>query len=378
MPARVLATHLPEPPPGRTIALALGKAAAEMAATAEANWPGSLSGLAVAPHGTCADLERIELTTAAHPVPDAASVAAAERLLALAEGAGEGDLVLVLLSGGASSLACLPGEGLALGAKQALVRALIESGAAIGEINCVWRHVSRLKGGRLGLAAAPARLVTLAISDVAGDVPVDIGSAPSVADPTTVADARAVLRRFDIAAPAQGWSETAKAVPGEFRIVARNADALEAAAAEARRLGYEPLLLGEVAGEARTAGRAHAALALQRPGRTAIVSGGELTVRVSGKGRGGPNHDYALAAAIALAGRAGVCGLAADSDGLDGTSGAAGAFFDGATVSRSRRDAAAVLADDDSGGFFAALGDQFVTGPTGTNVNDLRIILAAP
>lgn len=378
LPERVLPPHLPEPPPGRTIALAIGKAAAGMAEALEAHWRGTLEGVAVAPHGTRAKLRHIALLRAAHPVPDAASVSAAERLLALAHGAGPCDLVLVLLSGGSSSLACLPGEGLTLADKQRLTQALLRSGAAIGQVNCVRRHLSRIKGGRLGAAAGPARLVTLAISDVAGDRPEDIGSGPTVADPSTVAKAREVLRRYGISAPGRGWSETPKRVAGEFRIVARSDRALEAAGAEARSLGYEPMLLGPCDGDARDLGRAHAALALRQGGRKALISGGELTVAVTGRGSGGPNREYALAAAAALSGAAHVCGLAADSDGIDGSPDAAGAFFDGTTLARSGRDPEAALANNDSGGFFAALRDAFVTGATGTNVNDLRVILTHP
>jgi glycerate-2-kinase len=375
LPARVLPRHLPEAPRGRTVALALGKAAAGMAEALEAAWEGALSGLAIAPHGTRASLRHMELLTAAHPVPDAASAAAAERLLALAASAGPDDLVLVLLSGGASSLACLPGEGLALADKQALTAALLRSGAEIAEINCVRRHLSRIKGGRIGLAAMPARLVTLAISDVAGDRPEDIGSGPTVADPSTIADARAVLARYGIEAPAAGWSESAKSLSGDYRIVANNAAALAAAAAEAERLGYHPVLLGEAADEARDIGRAHAELALRTGGRCALISGGELTVTVRGSGRGGRNQEYALAAAAVLAGSR-VAGLAADTDGIDGNSDAAGSFFDGATATPP--EAAQALAANDSGAFLARKGALFVTGPTGTNVSDLRILLTPP
>lgn len=370
-PERVLPPHLPPAPAGRTIVLAIGKAAAAMARVAETGLTGPLDGVAIVPRGTPAALERIALLEAAHPVPDESSVAAAVRLLALAGAAGERDLVLVLLSGGASSLACLPGDGLTLTDKQALTTALLRSGAAIGEINAVRRHLSRIKGGRLALAAAPARLLTLAISDVAGDRPEDIGSGPTAADPTTIADARAVLERHAVAAPPGGWSETPDEVPGEYRIVARAADALAAAAAEARALGYRPVLLGECRGEARRVARRHAGQALAAAPGTALISGGELEVRVTGSGRGGRNQEYALAAAIALAGRSGIAGLAADSDGIDGSSAAAGAFFGG----DGGDEAAAALAANDSAGYFARRGDQLVTGPTGTNVSDLRIIL---
>jgi glycerate 2-kinase len=353
-PERVLPPHLPEVE--RPVVLAIGKAAAAMAAVAEAHYP-ALSGLAVVPHGTGAALRSIALLQAGHPVPDEASVAAAERLLALASAE---RFVLVLLSGGASSLACLPAEGLALAAKQALTRALLRSGAAIGEINCVRRHLSRIKGGRLRAD------LTLAIADTIGARPEDIGSGPTVADPTTVAEARAILDRYGLAAP---LGESAKRVPGGFRIVAGPADALAAAAAEADRLGYRPLILGEVAGEARAVGRAHARLAAEAPPGTALISGGELAVTVTGAGRGGPNLEYALAAS----GHAGITGLAADTDGLDGTSGAAGAFF-GADA----EGAAAALDANDSAAWFAARDALFVTGPTGTNVSDLRIILTGP
>ena len=360
-PRRVLPPHLPPAPKGRVIVLALGKAAGEMAAVAEAHFGERATGVAIVPHGATARLERIALLHAGHPIPDEASVAAAERLLALTAEAGPDDLVLALLSGGASALACLPGEGLSLADKQALTTALLQSGAPVGEINCVRRHLSRIKGGRLAAA------MTLAISDVAGDDPENIGSGPTVADPTTLADAKAILHRYCIHAPAAGWSETAKSMPGAFRIVASAADALAAAAEAALRLGYQPILLGESTGEARDIGRAHAEAALRAPAGSALISGGELTVTVTGKGRGGPNLEYALAVGMALEGREDIIGLAADTDGRDGASGAAGAWFGGAPVAG----AAAALAANDS----AACADLFVTGPTGTNVNDLRIIL---
>lgn len=371
LPRRVLPPHLPEPPRGRTFVLALGKAAIAMAAEVESRWRGPLAGLAVAPWGSEGRLERIEAIHAEHPVPLSGSFAAARRLLSLAEGAGAHDLVLVLLSGGASSLACLPGEGLDLQAKARLTEALLRSGAGIGEINCVRRHLSRFKGGRLALAAAPARLVTLAISDVAGDAPQDIGSGPTAADPTTLDEARAILDRYRIAAPERGWSETAKDVPGEYRIVASGADALAAAAAEAERLGFRVRLM-DCEGEAREVGREHAALALAAEPGTALVSGGELTVTVRGEGIGGPNQEYALAAASALAGASGISGLAADTDGIDGYSYAAGAFFESGADMAGADEA---LEDNDSGLWFAARGGLLVTGPTGTNVNDLRILL---
>jgi hydroxypyruvate reductase len=373
---RVVPRHLPEPPKGRTIVLALGKGAVPMARTVEDRWRGPLSGIAVTRHGAPGRLSRIELLTAGHPVPDRSSVTAAERLLRLASQAGPDDLVLVLLSGGASALACLPGEGLSLDAQRKLTNDLLRSGADISEINCVRRHLSRIKGGRLALAAAPARLVTLAISDVFRDRPEDIGSGPTAADPTTVDEAKAVLREHGIAAPKEGWSESPKEVPGEYRIVARGRDAVEAAGGAAERLGYRPRLI-ECVGEARDVGRQHARIAREMALGEALISGGELTVTMKGDGKGGRNQEYALAAALGIAGDGQLAGLAADTDGIDGNGEAAGAWFDGRTA-RSRRRAEAALEANDSGSFFAREGALFVTGPTGTNVNDLRILLRAP
>ncbi|WP_324749380.1 DUF4147 domain-containing protein [Sphingomonas sp. LY54] len=388
-PARVLPQYLPEPPPRRTILLAVGKGAATMAKAVEKAWPGPLTGIAVAPHGTHELLQRIVLLTAAHPVPDEASIAAAERLLALAAGAGPDDLVLFLLSGGASALACLPAQGLDLEEKKRLTFALLRSGTPIEQINCVRRHLSAIKGGRLGAAAQPARLVTLAISDVVGDRPEDIGSGPTAADASTVAEAQAILAAHGL--HATHWSESVKPAETErwradYRIVARSRDALEAAAALAVSRGYSPKL-SETAGEARDVARVHAALALaaHREGRrTAFISGGELTVTVRGPGSGGPNREYALALALALDGTEGIAALAADSDGIDGIDGsadAAGAFVDPGTLRRARAaglDPVAALDTNGSGPFFAALGDALVTGATGTNVNDIRIILVDP
>jgi glycerate 2-kinase len=381
LPGRVLPRHLPDPPAGRTILLAVGKAAVPMARVVEERWQGDLTGVAVTPHGSGARLERIATIYAGHPVPDAASVEAATQMMALAKGAGVDDLVLVLLSGGASALACLPGEGLSLAEKGELTGALLRSGAAIGEINCVRRHLSRFKGGRLGEAAAPARLATLAISDApaAGD----IGSGPTLPDPSHVADARAVLRRYGIREPA-GWSETPKTLaPGaSFTIVASEREAVEAAAERAGALGYTPHILASCYGDADAQAAEHAAAVLAGPPRrAAFISGGELTVKVTGSGRGGPNQHYALALAAAAGGAGKIWALAADTDGIDGIGDAAGAFIDPASLDRGRAlglDPARALRDHDSGGFFAALGDRFVTGPTGTNVNDLRVILIDP
>lgn len=382
----LLPPHLPPAPAGRAIVLALGKAAVPMAQVVEASgrYP-RLHGLAVARHGFPGTLQRLRVMHAGHPVPDAGSAAAGRALLAAAEGAGADDVVLVLLSGGASALACAPGEGLGLEAKQAVTRALLRSGAGIGEVNTVRRHLSRLKGGRLAAAAHPAPVVTLAVSDVVGDAPEAIGSGPTVGDPTTLEQARAVLARYAVADPGAGWSETVK--PGDprlagasFEIVGDNMTALAAVAAAARGLGYAPAVLGEVAGEAREVAAVHARLALEARRPFALISGGELTVTVRGPGTGGPNQEYALALALALGGAEGVHALACDSDGIDGLGEAAGAFVGPDTLARAAAlglDARAHLDANDAGGLFAALGERLITGQTGVNVNDLRIVIGS-
>ncbi|GIL38344.1 glycerate kinase type-2 family protein [Roseiterribacter gracilis] len=382
-PSRVVPAHLPPRPAGRTIVLAVGKASAAMAQALEAVWDGPLEGLVTARHGYALPLQRLELIQGAHPVPDAGSEEAARRSLALAKSATEQDSVLVLLSGGASALWALPGEGLTLAAKQQLVRALLRSGADITEMNCVRRHLSAIKGGRLAAAAFPAPITTLAISDVVGDRPEAIGSGPTVADPTTLADARAVLARYKIDDPGAGWSETPKKLErANFKIIASAPQALASAADSLRGAGYMPVLLGDsITGEAREIGAAHAALARARKAngeRVALLSGGELTVTVTGDGRGGPNQEYALALARALDGLAGVHAFAGDTDGADGSHDVAGAFVAPDTLDRARKagfDPARSLANNDAGALFDAIGDLLVTGPTQTNVNDVRIVL---
>lgn len=425
-PDNCLFRFLPPPPErGRLIALACGKAAAAMARVAARRYQGGLEaerfqGLCVVPHGWGGLVPGFERIEAGHPAPDGGSVAAAERALRLAAGAGVDDLVLVLLSGGASALWTAPAAGVSLGDKQALTRRLLTSGAPIHAINAVRRHLSRIKGGRLALAAAPAAVVTLAISDVAGDAPETIGSGPTTADPTTSQDARLALARYGVAPPeaiARALSAPENETPkpgdaalagGRYVIAARAADSLAAAARAAASLGYEPVVLGDAAeGEARDLARAHAALALglQRKGaRAVLLSGGEATVTVRGTGRGGPNQEYALALALALDGAPGVWALAADTDGVDGGSGQpsdpAGAIIGPDTLARfgarreaaggrsasgeipeivaKNRDAATFLANNDATGFFAALGDLIVTGATETNVNDFRAIVIEP
>jgi glycerate 2-kinase len=404
-PATCLPPHLPAPPAdGRLIMLAAGKAAGSMTEIAERHYldnagpPGRIEGIAVTRHGYGRPTRIVPVVEAGHPVPDAAGLAAAERTLALADGAGASDLVLVLLSGGASANWIAPAAGLTLAEKQAVTRALLKSGASIGEINTVRKHLSRIKGGRLAARAAPARVVTLAISDVPGDDPAVIGSGPTVADPSTLADARAILARHRLDLPpavelalAEPRNETPK--PGdpafagnEFRLVARPADAFRAAEAEVRAGGYECVFLGDrLEGEARAVAAEHAKRARELAAagrRAAILSGGELTVTIRGNGRGGPNQEYALTLALALDGMPGIAALAGDTDGTDGGAGRAddpaGAFVDGTTAARARAlglDPAAFLADNDSTGFFTRLGDLLTPGPTWTNVNDFRAIL---
>ena len=405
-PANCLPAHLPAPPAaGRLIILAAGKAAGAMMETAERHYlnarglPASrLTGLAVTRRGYARPTRHLRVTEAGHPIPDAAGLAATFETLALADAADPDDLVLVLMSGGASANWIAPAAGLSLSEKQALTRALIASGASIAEMNAVRKHLSRIKGGRLAERAQPARLVTVAISDVPGDDPAVIGSGPTVPDPTTLADARATVARYGLAvseavtrALADSKNETPK--PGDplfaaatFALAMRPAEVFSQVEAAVRAAGYDSILLGTaVEGEARSVAAQHARLAieLKAQGRRAVLlSGGELTVTVRGKGRGGPNQEYALALAQALGGTAGITGLAADTDGTDGGAGEpqdpAGACFDASTLPRARQlglDPAAFLDDNNSTEFFAKLGDLLVSGPTHTNVNDFRAIL---
>jgi hydroxypyruvate reductase len=397
-PAACLPRHLPPPPPGRTLVIGAGKAAASMARAVEENWQGELSGLVVTRYGHGVPCERIEVVEAAHPVPDAAGREAAARILAAVQGLTSDDLVLVLVSGGGSALLALPWEGITLADKQQVNRALLKSGAGIDEMNCVRKHLSAIKGGRLAAAAYPARVRTLVLSDVPGDDPAVVASGPTVADPTTCADALAILEKYRIAVPPtveavlrSGVSETPK--PGdlrfahcETRVIATAQGSLAAAAAAASAAGVEPLVLGDaIEGEAREVAKALAGMAKScahhaQPLRPpcVLLSGGETTVTVKGQGRGGRNAEFLLALAVALDGLPGVHALAADTDGIDGTEDNAGAVLTADTLARARDagiDAKARLADNDGYGFFAALGDLVVTGPTRTNVNDFRAIL---
>jgi glycerate-2-kinase len=395
-PAVILPRHLPEPPPGRTLVIGAGKGSAAMAAAFERAWPGPVSGLVVTRYGHAVPCRSIGIVEAAHPVPDAAGTAAAARMLALVRGLTADDLVVALISGGASALLALPAPGLTLADKQAVNRALLASGAAIGEMNCVRRHLSAIKGGRLGAACHPARVVTLLISDVPGDDPATIGSGPTVPDPTTLSEARAIAAKYRLdlppavaAALADPGNETVK--PGdprlaraEARIIATPMASLRAGAELARAAGWDPLILGDaIEGEARTVAAEMAARALGLRGRrVALISGGETTVTLprDGRplGRGGRNVDFLMALAETLAGAPGIHALAADTDGVDGADEVAGALIGPDTAARAAAlgyPLPAALAAFDGHGFFARLGDRVVTGPTLTNVNDFRAIL---
>lgn len=395
-PLKILAPHLPPPPKGRTIVLGAGKAAAAMAKAVEDHWPGSLSGLVVTRYGHGLPCQQIEVVEAAHPVPDAAGQQAAHRILAMAQGLTADDLVLCLISGGASALLAIPGEGLTLADKQAINKALLKSGANIAEMNCVRKHLSAIKGGRLAAAAHPAKVVSLLISDVPGDDPSVIGSGPTVADPSTRLDARAIMHKYGIENPAalrllsSPASETPKPddprlARGETRMLGTVQAALQAAAELARKEGLTPIVLGDLEGEARDVALVHAGIARQvarhgqpRPAPAVILSGGETTVTVRGQGRGGRNAEFLLALAVALDGDAGISAVAGDTDGIDGTEDNAGAILTPDSLARAAAagiNAKAMLANNDGYGFFSRLGDLIVTGPTRTNVNDFRAIL---
>jgi hydroxypyruvate reductase len=408
-PDRTLPAALPVPPPkGRVLLLSTGKAGGSMMAAAARHYVegfgvprARLLGLGTARHGYEGDGDIIPMIGSGHPVPDQGSVDAAERTLALAAEARPDDIAVVLISGGGSANWIAPAAGLSLAGKQAINKALLRSGAQIGEMNCVRKHLSRIKGGRLAARIGAGRLVTLAISDVPGDDPSTIASGPTVPDATTLADARAIVARYGLVLPEAAvaalndpGNETPK--PGdpifdraEFHIVTRPRDGLEAAIAAAAKTGYEVISLGpDVEGEAREVAAAHArmALDLKAAGRRAVIlSGGELTVTLKGGGLGGPNQEYALALALALGGAPGIAALAADTDGTDGGKGdptdPAGAEIDASTLARAKvlgLDPERHLADNDSTPFFTALGDLLSPGPTLTNANDLRAILVEP
>jgi len=397
-PALCVPRFLPQPPKGRLVVIGAGKASAAMAQAVEQHWPGPLSGLVVTRYGYAVPCTRIDIVEAAHPVPDAAGQAAARRMLEVVRGLTADDLVLCLVSGGGSSLLPLPLGGLSLQDKQALNRDLLASGASISEMNCVRRHLSAIKGGRLAAACAPAKVVNLLLSDVPGDSAVDIASGPTVPDESTCADALDILRRYAIQVPAaalalleSGEGETLK--PGDPRLpeiqthfIATPQMALEAAARVARDAGLAAHILGDaIEGESRDVAKTLGGMSLQVARRSqpfappcVLLSGGETTVTVRGPGRGGRNVEFLLSLGLMLRGERGVYALAGDTDGVDGQEEIAGALLTPDTLERAWAlglNPRAHLDDNDGHGFFEALGDSVVTGPTLTNVNDFRAIL---
>jgi hydroxypyruvate reductase len=397
-PALCLPPHLPASPKGRTIVVGAGKASGAMAKAVEDHWQGPLEGLVVTRYGHRLPTSRIEVVEASHPVPDAAGRDAAMRILKMVQGLSPDDLVLCLISGGGSALLALPAEGVSLADKQAVNKALLKSGATIGEINAVRKHLSAIKGGRLALAAAPARVVSLLISDVPGDDPSVIASGPTVPDASTYADALAILEKHAIAAPASVLArlkseaeETPK--PGDPRLakvetimIATPQASLEAAASVARKAGVTPVILGNaIEGESRDVALVHAGIARQCAGHSqpaappcVLISGGETTITLKGKGKGGRNTEFLLALAIALDGDPRIYAVAGDTDGVDGSEDNAGALIYPDTLARAEAaglNAKAMLADNDPWTFFNGIGDLLVTGPTLTNVNDFRAVL---
>lgn len=397
-PALRVPDHLPPRPSGRVIVVGAGKASGAMAKAVEDHWQGPLEGLVITRYDHKLPCDRIEVVEAAHPVPDRAGREAAQRLIGLVSGLGEDDLVLCLISGGGSALMAAPAPGMTLDDKQNVNRQLLSSGATISEMNCLRKHLSAVKGGRIAAAAHPAKVVTLLISDVPGDDPATIASGPTVPDPTTRQDALEIVARYglELSPAVRSFLESSEAEtpkPGDPRLaggkvamIATPQMSLDAAAACGEEAGFAVSQLGDaIEGEAREVGAEHARLALDvASGRgtvappAALLSGGETTVTMKGSGRGGRNAEYALALAIALDGAPGIHAIACDTDGIDGTEDNAGAIVTPDTLERARAkdmDARAYLDNNDAYSFFEALGDLVVTGPTLTNVNDFRAIL---
>ncbi|MCA1441870.1 glycerate kinase [Ensifer sp. IC4062] len=399
-PYAAIRAHLPEKPKGRTIVIGAGKAASQMAAAFERLWDAPLTGAVVARHGPVEKCERIKVLQSAHPVPDEAGLAASSTLLKLVEGLTPDDLVVALVSGGGSALLPAPPDGLSLEDEIGVNKALLASGAPISAMNVVRKHVSRIKGGRLALPAAPARVVSLVVSDVPGDNPAFVASGPTVPDLSSLEEAREIVARYGMTLPervmAHLASDAARApfpddsafARNEVHVIASASVSLGAAAARAREVGIDAMILSDaIEGEARDIGRMHAALAREvalrnRPFKKPVVllSGGETTVTISGNnyGKGGRNSEFLLSLALDIDGVTGIDALAADTDGIDGSEDNAGAFADGASVARMRAagiDPRTHLARHDAWSAFAASGDLFVPGPTGTNVNDFRAIL---
>ena len=393
-PQAAVARNLPLPPKGRTVVIGAGKAAVPMAKAVEENWDGPLEGFVIAPHGYTHDLKRLGLVHGRHPVPDETSFAAAEKALALAETLGPDDLLIALISGGASALMSKPVPGISIEEKFALVKALLKCGANIAELNCVRKQISAVKGGRLARAAGQARIHTLALSDVPGDDPAIIGSGPTVPDPTRKKDALAILARYGVAVPPaiRQWLEspdedrTILSRHTETRVIVSPSESFKVVRRKAAEMGLEVLYLGDrIEGEAREVAKVHAAIALEiadnnQPVKkpALLLSGGETGVTVRGKGRGGRNVEFLLGLAIALGGDKRFTALAADTDGIDGMEPIAGAMIDPSSLDRARAlglDPMAFLETNDAHSLFEALGDQVITGPTHTNVNDFRAIL---
>lgn len=393
-PAAAVIRNLPHSPRGRTVVIAAGKAAVPMAQAVEQHWDGPLEGLVIAPHGYAHDLKRLDLVHASHPVPDQSSLRAAERALALAATLKKGDLLIALISGGASALMSKPMPGISIEEKFGLIKAVLKCGANISELNTVRKQVSAVKGGRLARAAGEAAIHTLALSDVPGDDPAIIGSGPTVPDPTRKKDALAILERYGVTVPptVMHWlkspdEDRAILSPSvETRVVVSPHESFKAVQRKAEKMGLNVLYLGDrIEGEAREVAKVHAAIALEIATRDApvpkpclLLSGGETGVTVRGKGRGGRNVEFLLSLAIALGGAPGITALAADTDGIDGLEPIAGAVIDPASLQRARSmglDPVATLENNDAHSLFERLGDQVITGPTHTNVNDFRAIL---
>ena len=394
LPSNSVPMHMPMPPKGRTIVVGAGKASAAMAQVFEQNWKGPLEGLIVTRYGHAVPCKSIEIVEAAHPVPDESGTKAAARISQMMQGLTKDDLVVALISGGGSALLSLPVDGVTVDEKRAVNRALLNSGAPIGEMNCVRKHLSKIKGGRLAAAAYPAQVHTLVISDVPGDDLAAVASGPTVADPSTFAEARAIIAKYNIEVPAPvtahlaaAKDETPKNLSNTTSIcIASPQKSLEAAAALAKKAGYTPIILGDaIEGEAREVGIVLAGIALQarRFGQPvkppcAVISGGETTVTVQGNGAGGRNAEFLLSLALKLNGAEKIYALAGDTDGIDGAREVAGAYITPETLAIARNlkiDPWTSLSNNDAHNFFAATQSQIITGPTLTNVNDFRVIL---
>ncbi|MEM6464768.1 MAG: glycerate kinase [Pseudomonadota bacterium] len=397
-PERTIRNNLPAKPVGRTVVVGAGKGSAQLARALEAEWDGQLDGVVVTRYGFGVQCQRIEIVEASHPVPDANGLVGAERLLAAVSGLTADDLVIALISGGASALLPCPAAGLTLEDEITVTTVLLASGAPISAMNAIRKQISAIKGGRLALAAIPANVVSLIVSDVPGDDPAEVGSGPTVADATTRDEALAAIRRYAIelpdhimahirdSGPTAPMPDDPRLAGHQYSVIASSSVSLEAAAEKARSLGYDAAILSDaVEGEAREASRMHAAIAREVAGRNrpfakpvVLLSGGETTVTLRGGGKGGRNTEFMLSLAMDIDGVGGITALAADTDGIDGSEHNAGAFADGNTIAAMRDiglDPAALLADNDAWSAFDAIDGLFSPGPTGTNVNDFRAIL---